>query len=186
MYVELNTCGPYSSQQLCLCRYKEGILLSAIVYVHDMTWQSRMSAIPYRTPGCKGPLSEKHTVNLVFLTTMWDQVENMEVAEKRETKLKERSWNTGMIHHGATVGRFYSKERYSSKSPWVIVDKIIQRHPGHWGRPSSCRWILESGETRRVRGSFFLRTLKITCNHIQYTHSIFNIQCRCIVDRQPS
>ena len=95
---------------------KEGMLLSAIMYVHDITRQSRMSAIPYRTPGCKGPLSDKHTVNLVFLTAMWDQVENMEVAEKRETKLKERSWNA-MIHHGATVGRFYIKERYGSKSP---------------------------------------------------------------------
>jgi len=82
-YVELNTCGSYSSQQLCLCRYKEGILLSAIVYVHDITWQSRMSATPYRTllmfgelTGCKGPLSNKRTVNTVFLTTMWDVVEN--------------------------------------------------------------------------------------------------------------
>jgi hypothetical protein len=92
-YVGLNTCGPYLSQQLCLCRYKEGILLSAIVYVHTIA-EARMSATPYRTllmfrelTSCKSPLSgDKHTVNMVFLTTMWDVdlVENKEVAEKRK------------------------------------------------------------------------------------------------------
>jgi hypothetical protein len=73
---------------------------------------------------------DKYIRNVTLLTTMWDRVGSMEGGERRETILKERFWNV-MIHHGVTVGRFHLGERYGSKSPWIILDKMIQRHqPG--------------------------------------------------------
>jgi hypothetical protein len=69
---------------------------------------------------------DKSARNVVLLTTMWDKARSIEEVEKREAGLKERYWNV-MIHHGATVGRFYVNGS-GSKSPWLIVDKMIQRH----------------------------------------------------------
>ena len=33
-----------------------------------------------------------------------------------------------MIHHSATVSCFYIDKQHGSKSPWIIVDKIIKQH----------------------------------------------------------
>jgi hypothetical protein len=67
--------------------------------------------------------------NVVFLSTMWDKVRNVKAAEQKEASLKERYWNT-MIYHGATVERFHVNGS-GFESPWLIVDKMIQRHqPG--------------------------------------------------------
>lgn len=41
--------------------------------------------------------------------------------------MKECNWNL-MIHHGATISCFYTKEQHGSESPWMVVDKIIQPH----------------------------------------------------------
>ena len=68
----------------------------------------------------------KYARNVVFLTTIWDHAMNMSQVERREEALKERYWNV-MIHHGATVSRFYVNERSGPKSPWAIVDETIQR-----------------------------------------------------------
>jgi hypothetical protein len=62
--------------------------------------------------------------SVVHLTTMWNKVRKMEVAEKLEADLKRHSWNT-MIDRGATVGRFYAND---PKSIWQIVDEMVQRH----------------------------------------------------------
>lgn len=64
--------------------------------------------------------------NVVLLTTMWDRVKDVPAAESKEASLKERYWNV-MIHHGATVERFHLNGS-GFKSPWLIVDKMIQRH----------------------------------------------------------
>jgi len=66
---------------------------------------------------------DKFAKNLVFLTTMWD-TGGANNGGKREAVLKERFWGN-MIHHGATIGRFYKNNR---KSAWMIVDSMIQRH----------------------------------------------------------
>ena len=67
---------------------------------------------------------DKFARNVVFLTTMWDKARSLRVAEKREVGLKERYWNA-VIHHGATVNRFYMDD---PRSAWTIVDNVIQRH----------------------------------------------------------
>jgi hypothetical protein len=66
---------------------------------------------------------DKYAKNVTFLTTRWDEVVDMKEAEQREADLKKSYWND-LTSHGATTGRFYIDE---PKSPWVIVDKIIQR-----------------------------------------------------------
>jgi len=84
-----------------------------------------MSGTPHRNLRMFGELcGDKSARDVVLLTTMWDKVRNTEEAEKREAGLKERYWNV-MIHHGATVGRFYKND---PESPWKVVDQMIQRH----------------------------------------------------------
>ncbi|KIM49723.1 hypothetical protein M413DRAFT_21883 [Hebeloma cylindrosporum] len=103
--------------------YIEGILLSAIVYVHNIT-EARMSATPHRTllmfgelTGCKGPLS------VVIATTKWDTLADTEIpaATDREQSLQKDFWNV-LIHHGAIVQRFHKE----SDSAWKIVDNIVR------------------------------------------------------------
>ena len=45
-------------------------------------------------------------------------------AEQQEAVLEKCYWNE-LISRGATTGRFYISD---PKSPWVIVDEMIQRH----------------------------------------------------------
>ena len=73
-----------------------------------------------------GLCGDKFAGNVVFLTTMWDKVRNVKAAEQSEASLKKRYWNA-MIYHGATVERFHLNGS-GFESPWLIVDKLIQRH----------------------------------------------------------
>ena len=73
-----------------------------------------------------GLCGDKFAGNVVLLTTMWDRVKDVPAAESKEASLKERYWNV-MIHHGATVERFHLNGS-GFESPWLIVDKMIQRH----------------------------------------------------------
>ena len=83
-----------------------------------------MSGTPHRNLHTFRELcGDKFARNVVFLTTMWDKARNLDEAGKREAGLKERYWGV-MIHHGATVGRFYKD---NPKSAWAIVDNVIQR-----------------------------------------------------------
>ena len=104
--------------------------LTGILYIHRIT-DVRMSGTPHRNLRMFGELcGDKSTRNLVFLTTMWDKARNIKEAENREAQLKERYWNV-MIHHGATVERFYVNGS-GPQSPWLIVDRMIHRHQlGH-------------------------------------------------------
>ena len=58
---------------------------------------------------------------------MWDRVKDIPAAETKEAGLKERYWNV-MIHHGASVGRFYMNELTGPNSPWEMVNKMIRQH----------------------------------------------------------
>ena len=68
-----------------------------------------------------GPGSAK---NVVLATTMWDTVGPMmvNVGNKREKRLKEEYWNI-MIHHGATLQRFFN----DSDSAWKIINNFLNR-----------------------------------------------------------
>jgi hypothetical protein len=102
------------------------VILQGIFYVHRIT-DVRGSGTPHRNLRLFGELcGDKSARNVVLLTTMWDKARNVKEAEKREAGLKERPWCI-MIHHGATVGRFYVNGS-GSESPWLIVDGVIQRH----------------------------------------------------------
>ena len=107
-----------------LPRYKKGILLSGVVYVHRITDQ-RMSATPHRNllmfAELTGPGSAK---NIVLVTTMWDKLHpQFDDGHKREKGLEKKYWNV-MIHHGATVERFLN----TSDSAWSIVDNVVKRN----------------------------------------------------------
>jgi len=70
-------------------------------------------------------ICEKHgSSNL--LTTTWDKARSIKEVENRAAGLKEHYWNV-MIHHGATVERFYVNGS-GPPSPWLIVDRMIHRH----------------------------------------------------------
>jgi len=86
-----------------------------------------MSGTPHRNLRMfKELCGDKFATNIVLLTTMWDKARSPQEAERREARLKERYWNV-MIHYGASVERFYVNGS-GPKSPWLIVDKMIQRH----------------------------------------------------------
>ena len=107
-----------------LPRYKKGILLSGVVYVHRITDQ-RMSATPHRNllmfAELTGPGSAK---NIVLVTTMWDKLHpQFDDGHKREKGLEKKYWNV-MIHHGATVERFLN----TSDSAWSMIDNVVERN----------------------------------------------------------
>jgi len=107
-----------------LRRFKKGILLSGIVYVHRITDQ-RMSATPHRNllmfEELTGPRSAK---NVVLATTMWDKLHpQFDDGNKRVKGLEEKYWNV-MIHHGATVERFLN----TSDSAWSMIDNVVKRN----------------------------------------------------------
>ena len=100
--------------------------LTGILYIHRIT-DVRMSGTPHRNLRMFGELcGDKSARNVVLLTTMWDKARSIKEVEKREAGLKERYWNV-MIHHGATVERFYVNGS-GPQSPWLIVDRLIHRH----------------------------------------------------------
>ena len=70
---------------------------------------------------------DKSARNVMLVTTMWDKIKSIPAAETKEANLKERYWNV-MIHHGASVGRFYMNEPTGSNSPWEMVDKMIRQY----------------------------------------------------------
>jgi len=82
-----------------------------------------MAGVPHRSIRVFGELcGDKFLTNVVILTTMWDKVRSMEEGGKREATIKMKYWNA-MLHHGATVNRFYKDD---PKSAWTIVDNLIQ------------------------------------------------------------
>jgi len=104
--------------------YKHHKTLTGILYIHRIT-DVRMSSTPHRNLRMFGELcGNKYAINVVLLTTMWDKVRSITEAEKREASLKERYWNA-IIHHGATVDRFYKN---GPKSPWETINEMVQRH----------------------------------------------------------
>ena len=99
--------------------------LTGILYIHRIT-DVRMSGTPHRNLRMFGELcGDISARNVVLLTTMWDKAKSLKEVEKREAGLKERYWNV-MIHHGATVERFYVNGS-GPQSPWLIVDRMIHR-----------------------------------------------------------
>ena len=100
--------------------------LTGILYIHRIT-DVRMSGTPHRNLRMFGELcGDKSARNVVLLTTMWDKARSIKEVENREAGLKERYWNV-MIHHGATVERFYVNGS-GPHSPWLIIDRMIHRH----------------------------------------------------------
>ena len=107
-------------------RHKQPVTLTGIIYIQRIT-DVRISGTPHRNLRMFGELcGDKSARNVVLLTTMWDKARSIEEVKKREADLKEHYWNV-MIDHGATVDRFYVNGS-DSKSPWLIIDKMIQRH----------------------------------------------------------
>jgi len=114
-------------QSLLLTRYRKGVTLAGIIYVHPITTE-RMSGTPERTLQMfKNRFGKKYARDVVFLTTKWDDVTNMGEAENQETDLTGIYWND-IISGGATVGRFYIEAQSGPRSPWMIIDGMIQRY----------------------------------------------------------
>ena len=107
-----------------VCRYEKQILLSGVVYVHQIN-NSRMAAAPHRNllmfAELTGPRSAK---NVILVTTMWDKlIPEFDDGNEREKGLKEEYWNV-MIYHGAAVERFLN----TPDSAWGIIDNVVKRN----------------------------------------------------------
>jgi len=111
-----------TSNTIYLRRFKKGITLSGIIYVHRIT-DVRMGGAIHRNLCTFGELcGDKSAKNVVLVTTMWDKVRNKEDALKREDSLKARYWNV-LLYHQASVARFHNDQ----DSAWKIIDQMTGR-----------------------------------------------------------
>lgn len=62
--------------------------------------------------------------HVVLVTTMWDEIKRIDLAEEREDGLK-KYWNP-LLEQGATTGRFDN----SQQAAWKILDSLITRTDG--------------------------------------------------------
>ncbi len=100
----------------CSDRYQEGILLSGIIYVHSMIFNSN-SVFPLAL----GNICGITTLGKVMLvTTMWDKVTSLRTTEQKLEPLT-RSWYP--LINGTVIKRFDN----SSSSAWEILDYFIRR-----------------------------------------------------------
>jgi hypothetical protein len=88
--------------------YKDGIQLSALLYVHRITDNRFPRSANLSLSTFKELCGLDNFANVIFVTTMWDQVEEIE-GERREVVLsnKPRYWGN-MVSRGSRIARHHN------------------------------------------------------------------------------
>jgi hypothetical protein len=101
-------------------RYRKKIKLTGILYLHRIT-DNRMGGTPLKNLHMFGKLCGDAAMSRVsMVTTMWDQVQDQQVARDRELELKENFWKA-MLDLGSKMVRFEN----NLGSAKIIVDEMV-------------------------------------------------------------
>ncbi|EKM78783.1 hypothetical protein AGABI1DRAFT_114375 [Agaricus bisporus var. burnettii JB137-S8] len=100
--------------------YRRKIKLAGVLYLHRIT-DNRMGGTPLKNLHMFGKLCGNAAMSRVTLvTTMWDQVQDLRIAQSRELELKDNFWKPMLV-----LGSKMVKFENSLKSAEAIVDEIV-------------------------------------------------------------
>ncbi|KAI6114523.1 P-loop containing nucleoside triphosphate hydrolase protein [Pisolithus sp. B1] len=103
-------------------KYRGKVKLSGIIYAHRIT-DNRMSGSVCKNLDMFGRLcGDKAARGVRLVSTMWDKVKDMAIAESRVSQLEQNFWKP-LIEAGARHKRF---ENNSSKCAWGIVEDLTE------------------------------------------------------------
>ncbi|KDQ53007.1 hypothetical protein JAAARDRAFT_39720 [Jaapia argillacea MUCL 33604] len=101
--------------------YGNKVKLAGILYLHRIS-DNRMSGSPLKNLRMFGKLcGDTAARRVVLVSSMWDRLQDQELARRREAELKDNFWR-GMLDNGASIDRSAN----SSESAWRIVRKVVQ------------------------------------------------------------
>lgn len=101
-------------------RCKQSLLLSGLLYFHRIS-DVRMGGTPLTNIRFFHQLCATELSKLIYVTTMWD-MEDLQVAEKRETDLVENYWQP-LMASGCTTARFLA----TRESGFQIIQPLIKK-----------------------------------------------------------
>ncbi|KAF8438394.1 P-loop containing nucleoside triphosphate hydrolase protein [Boletus edulis BED1] len=105
--------------------YQKNIMLSGLLYLHRIS-DNRVAGASRRDLAVfKGLCGKVNMKNVVLVTTMWDEVEDLSVGSKREENLSSVFWKD-MIRHGSRTCRFQG----TLESAWDIIDCLDLERSG--------------------------------------------------------
>jgi hypothetical protein len=103
--------------------YRRNIRLSGILYLHRISDNRIAKSAVRNLDALKAMCGDEALRNVVFATTMWDEVPPR-VALRREQELHKLFWRP-MLDTGARAMRFVG----SFDSAWEIIDAILRQAP---------------------------------------------------------
>lgn len=99
--------------------YRNNVKLAGLLYLHRIS-DVRLAGTPLRNLAVfKDLCGDDNLQNIVFVTTMWDEVESQSVGCKREEELLSSFWKD-MILLGSRTCRFLG----THESAWEIINRL--------------------------------------------------------------
>lgn len=104
-------------------QYECGIKLRGIIFLHRITDIKMQGSALTNFHIFQELCGEEALGNVILLTTMWDQLDNVGVGTRRQHELREEYWSS-MIEHGSHVRKFHPA---SASLAEALVCRLLEK-----------------------------------------------------------